>query len=54
MGQYRDDRRHVFLDGKSNLVIRATRDNNKYVSGKVVGNWWGGIGTTWTGSSSTA
>jgi len=48
MGQYSDDRQHVFLDGKSNLVIRATRDNkNKYVSGKVVGNWWGGIGTTW-------
>ncbi|WP_225933804.1 glycoside hydrolase family 16 protein [Mycolicibacterium pallens] len=48
MGQYRDDREHVFLDGNSNLVIRATRDNkNKYVSGKVIGNWWGGIGTTW-------
>jgi beta-glucanase (GH16 family) len=48
MGQYSDDRQHVFLDGKSNLVIRATRDNkNKYVSGKVIGNWWGGIGTTW-------
>ncbi|MGH3531318.1 MAG: 1,3-beta-glucanase, partial [Mycobacterium sp.] len=23
VGQYRDDRRNVFLDGKSNLVIRA-------------------------------
>ncbi|MCI4673771.1 glycoside hydrolase family 16 protein [Candidatus Mycolicibacterium alkanivorans] len=46
MGQYRDDREHVFLDGNSNLVIRATRDD-KYVSGKVVGTWWGGIGTTW-------
>jgi beta-glucanase (GH16 family) len=47
MGQYRDDRQHVFLDGNSNLVIRATRDNGKYVSGKVRGTWWGGIGTTW-------
>ncbi|WP_431235668.1 glycoside hydrolase family 16 protein [Mycolicibacterium psychrotolerans] len=47
MGQYRDDRQHVFVDGNSNLVIRATRANNKYVSGKVMGNWWGGIGTTW-------
>jgi len=47
LGQYRDDRQHVFLDGNSNLVIRATRDNGKYVSGKVQGTWWGGIGTTW-------
>ncbi len=40
MGQYRDDREHVFLDGNSNLVIRATREaNGKYVSGKVVGNF---------------
>ena len=36
MGQYRDDREHVFLDGNSNLVIRATREaDGKYVSGKV-------------------
>lgn len=47
MGQYRDDREHVFLDGNSNLVIRATRDNGKYVSGKLLGQWRGGIGTTW-------
>jgi beta-glucanase (GH16 family) len=47
MGQYRDDRQHVFVDGNSNLVIRATRDNGKYVSGKVTGTWWGGINTTW-------
>ena len=47
MGQYRDDRQHVFLDGNSNLVIRATRDDGKYASGKVVGTWWGGINTTW-------
>jgi beta-glucanase (GH16 family) len=40
MGQYRDDREHVFLDGNSNLVIRATREGpGKYVSGKVVGNF---------------
>jgi hypothetical protein len=40
MGQYRDDREHVFLDGNSNLVIRATREApGKYVSGKVVGNF---------------
>ncbi len=45
MGQYRDDREHVFLDGNSNLVIRATRNPNgtspssTYTSGKVVGNF---------------
>jgi hypothetical protein len=45
MGQYRDDREHVFLDGNSHLVIRATRDpngtnqSNTYTSGKVVGNF---------------
>lgn len=40
MGQYRDDREHVFLDGNGNtLVIRATRDGGgRYTSGKVVGN----------------
>ncbi len=57
MGQYRDDREHVFLDGNSNLVIRATRDNkNKYVSGKVIGNWWGAESEPpgKPGSSSTA
>ncbi|MGV0632966.1 glycoside hydrolase family 16 protein [Mycolicibacillus trivialis] len=48
MGQYRDDRNHVFVDGNSNLVIRATRnDDGKYVSGKVQSPWRGGIGTTW-------
>ncbi len=45
MGQYSDDREHVFLDGNSNLVIRATRNPNgtspssTYTSGKVVGNF---------------
>lgn len=48
MGQYRDSPEHVFLDGNSNLVIRATRnDDGKYVSGKVQGRWWGPINTTW-------
>src|SRR5215217_6654681 len=35
VGQYRDDRRNVFLDGKS------------YYSGKLFGKWRGGIGHTW-------
>ncbi|MGE0218666.1 glycoside hydrolase family 16 protein [Mycolicibacterium sp.] len=51
MGQYRDDRQNVFLDGNSNLVIRATREalpeGLKYFSGKLTGNWRGGIGHTW-------
>ena len=47
MGQYRDDREHVFLDGNSNLVIRATREApGKYVSGKIVGNFAAPIGHT--------
>jgi beta-glucanase (GH16 family) len=47
MGQYRDDREHVFLDGNSNLVIRATRGaDGKYVSGKLVSTFRGGIGHT--------
>jgi hypothetical protein len=46
MGQYRDDRQHVFLDGNGNLVIRATRNpDGKYVSAKLVGNYWGGAST---------
>ena len=47
VGQYRDDRRNLFLDGKSNLVIRAAKDGNTYYSGKIFGNWRGGIGHTW-------
>jgi beta-glucanase (GH16 family) len=48
MGQYRNDRKNVFLDGKSNLVIRAMKDaKGKYVSGKLKGTFWGGINTTW-------
>jgi beta-glucanase (GH16 family) len=47
MGQYRDDRQNVFLDGNSNLVLRAIREGDRYVSGKVAGLWRGAIGTTW-------
>jgi Glycosyl hydrolases family 16 len=46
-GIYRDDRRNVFQDGNSNLVIMATKDFDKYYSGKVRGNWRGMINTTW-------
>jgi beta-glucanase (GH16 family) len=46
-GQYRNSRENVFLDGKSNLVLRATKDGNTYFGGLVSGNWRGGIGTTW-------
>ena len=41
VGQYRDDRRNVFLDGKSNLVFRAAKDGDTYYSGKLFGNWQG-------------
>ncbi|EUA85823.1 glycosyl hydrolases family protein 16 [Mycobacterium ulcerans str. Harvey] len=47
MGQYRDNRQNVFLDGNSNLVLRATRSGNDYFGGLVHGLWRGGIGTTW-------
>jgi beta-glucanase (GH16 family) len=47
MGQYRDDRRNVFLDGNSNLVIRATREGPAYFGGRIEGRWRGGIGHTW-------
>ena len=46
MGQYRNDRRNVFLDGNSNLVIRATKENGKYFGGKLMGNVRGGINHT--------
>lgn len=47
MGQYSDDGEHVFLDGNSNLVIRATRGaDGKYVSGKVVANFGAPINHT--------
>ena len=45
---YRDDRRNVFLDGNSNLVLLATRDfGGQLYSGKLRGNWRGMINTTW-------
>ncbi|HZQ33190.1 MAG TPA: glycoside hydrolase family 16 protein [Mycobacterium sp.] len=47
VGQYRDDRRNLFLDGNSNLVIRAAKDGNTFYSGKIFGKWTGGIGHTW-------
>ncbi|MCZ8380083.1 glycoside hydrolase family 16 protein [Mycobacterium sp. CPCC 205372] len=52
MGRYVTDQEHVFQDGMGNLVIRATRGpganiQEKYASAKVIGNWRGGIGTTW-------
>jgi Glycosyl hydrolases family 16 len=47
VGQYRDDRRNVFVDGKSNLVFHAAKDGNTYYSGKLFGNWRGGVGHTW-------
>ena len=34
VGQYRDDRRNVFLDGNSNLVLLATQESGQYFSGK--------------------
>jgi hypothetical protein len=36
-----------FVDGKSNLVLRATKDGDKFFGGLISGNWRGGIGTTW-------
>jgi beta-glucanase (GH16 family) len=47
VGQYRDDRRNVFVDGKSNLVFRAAKDGNTFYSGKLFGKWRGGIGHNW-------
>jgi glycosyl hydrolase family 16 len=46
-GIYRDDRRNVFLDGNSNLVLLATKENDQYFSGKLRGNWRFLINTTW-------
>ncbi len=47
VGQYRDDRRNVYVDGKSNLVFHAAKDGKTYYSGKVFGKWRGGIGHIW-------
>jgi hypothetical protein len=46
-GIYRDDRRNVFLDGNSNLVILATREADQYFSGKLRGIPRIPIGYTW-------
>jgi len=46
-GIYRNDRRNVFLDGNSNLVLCATREFNNYFSGKVRGNFRSMINQTW-------
>lgn len=45
--QIRDGRRNVFLDGNSNLVIRAAREGDKYVGGTLMSNWQAHRGTTW-------
>ena len=46
-GIYRDDRRNVFLDGNSNLVLLATQELDQYYGAKLRGNWRGMINTTW-------
>ena len=45
LGLYRS--KNVFLDGNSNLVLLASHEDDTFYSGKVRGNWRGGIGTTW-------
>src|ERR1700738_3833174 len=46
-GVYRDDRRNVFQDGNSNLVLRATQEMGNYYSGKLRGNFRSMINQTW-------
>jgi Glycosyl hydrolases family 16 len=46
-GIYRDDRRNVFLDGNSNLVLCATQEMGTYYSGKLRGNFHSMINQTW-------
>jgi hypothetical protein len=46
-GIYRDDRRNVFQDGNSNLVLRATQEMGTYYSGKLRGNFRSMINQTW-------
>src|ERR1700722_8640633 len=46
-GIYRNDRRNVFQDGKSNLVLMATREMGTYYSGKLRGNFRSMINQTW-------
>ena len=47
LGLFRNDRRNVFLDGNSNLVLRATQEDNTYFSGRVESTMKIGIGHTW-------
>jgi hypothetical protein len=47
LGIYRDDRRNVFVDGNSNLVLLATNDMGTYYGGKLRGIWRGMINQTW-------
>ncbi|MED5813882.1 glycoside hydrolase family 16 protein [Mycolicibacterium sp. 050232] len=47
IGQYRDDRKNAFLDGKGNLVIRATKEGDTYYGAKMASVWEGGAGHTW-------
>lgn len=47
MGQYRDDRQNLYLDGNSNLVIKATNEGGRYFGAKITGNIGVGIGYTW-------
>ena len=47
VGHYRDDRRNVFVDGNSNLVLCATQEGPEYFSGKVLSTFRGQINTTW-------
>ncbi|HET9876369.1 MAG TPA: 1,3-beta-glucanase, partial [Mycobacterium sp.] len=42
---YQYSSQNVFVDGKSNLVLRASRGGNTYHGALVHGNWRGGVGT---------
>ncbi|AKN15414.1 glycosyl hydrolases family protein 16 [Mycobacterium haemophilum DSM 44634] len=46
-GLYRDDRRNVFLDGNSNLVLCATQEFGTYYGAKLRGNFRSMINQTW-------
>jgi glycosyl hydrolase family 16 len=47
VGIYRNDRRNVFVDGNSNLVLCATQEAGDYYSGKLRGNFRSMINQTW-------
>jgi Glycosyl hydrolases family 16 len=46
-GIYRNDRRNVFVDGNSNLVLCATQEMGTYYGGKLRGNFRSMINQTW-------